>query len=272
MKQFRNVANEIKYTVAQVIIIPSLLNGIMLFLILYFILAVLDLYPIYAAVPAVLYTAFLVWKELRLDKFKLVEKYYPELSEKLRTAADYADVDDTLVDELHADVIKQIKNVASSSFIKRRDLVWKTIVCVVLSFFIISVTQFDVSAAKYKFDFRNKIRDFTNKIIMEKAGEEENILRMEASNASGSGVGAGVNLDIFGKKHLATLGEEDLDVELKPTTLEFRVGEVKDAEEQEFEETFPDEYYLTSSATYEENIPKDQQEIVKNYFKKIASN
>jgi hypothetical protein len=270
MKQFRNVANEIRYTVAQVIIIPSILNGIMLFLILYFILAVLDLYPTMAVIPAVLYTAFLVWKELRLNKFKLVEKYYPELSEKLRTAADYADVDDMIVDELHAEVMEQIKNVAASSFIKRRDLVWKVLVCIVLSFLIISITQFDVSAAQYKFNLRDKVRELTNKIIVEKAGEEENILRM-GGNASGSGVGAGVNLDIFGKKHLATLGEEDLDVEIKPTTLEFRVGEVKEAEEKEFEDAFPEEYYLTSSATYEENIPKDQQELVKTYFKNIAS-
>jgi len=270
MKQFKDVAKEIRLTVAQVLIIPSLLNGIILFLILYFILSVLDLYQIYALIPAILYTIIIVWKEIGVNKFKLVEKYYPELSEKLRTAVDYADVDDTLVDELHADVMKQVKNVAASSFIKRRDLVWKTVVCIVLSFMIISVTQFDVSAAQYKFDFKNKIRDLTNKIIMERAAEDENILRMEDSNLSGTGVGAGVNLDIFGDKHLATLGDEELDVELKPTTLEFRIGDAKEAEEKEFEETFPDEYYLTSSATYEENIPKDQQEIVKNYFKKIT--
>ncbi len=271
MRQFRNVANEIRFTVAQVIIIPSLLNGIMLFLILYLVLAVLDLYPTMAAIPAALYTVILVWKELRVNKFKLVEKFYPELSEKLRTAADYADVDDTIVDELHAEVTEQIKNVAASSFIRKKDLVWKILVCIMLSFMIISITQFDVGAAKYRFDLKDKIRELTNKIIIEKSGEEENILRMEG-NASGSGVGAGVNLDIFGKKHLATLGDQDLDVEIKPTTLEFRVGDVKEAEEKEFDEAFPEEYYLTSSATYEENIPKDQQELVKKYFKNIASN
>lgn len=270
MKQFRNVANEIRFTVAQVIIIPSILNGIMLFLLLYLILAILDLYPVFAAIPALIYTIIIVIKELRMDKFKLVEKYYPELSEKLRTAADYADVDDTIVDELHAEVTEQIKKVAASSFIKRRDLVWKTLVCIMLSFLIISVTQFDVSAAKYKFDLKNKIRDLTNEIIMEKSGEDENILRM-GGNASGSGVGAGVNMDIFGKKNLAKLGNQELDVELKPTTMEFRVGEVKEAEEKEFEETFPEDYQLSSSETFEENIPKDQQELVKTYFKNIAS-
>lgn len=267
MKGFRKVVNEIRRTVIEVLIIPSLLDGIVIFLLLYLLLALFEFYPLLAAVPAAAYTLFIIWKESGINTLKLVEKHYPRLHEKLRTAADYADVDDVMVNELHTEVLQDIRDVASATFLSRRKMLTKIACCIVISFLILSITQFDISAAKYRARLQDKIDELARQITLQ---DNPNQLRFNDSSAVGSGVGAGVNRDIFGEKHLATLGDEELQVELKPSTLEFKVGKVKDAEKKEFEEAFPSEVFLTGSGSYEENIPKDQQELVKSYFKKVS--
>ncbi|MBI4149957.1 hypothetical protein HY488_00980 [Candidatus Woesearchaeota archaeon] len=268
MKGFNKVVREIRRTVIEVLVIPSLLDGILLFLIVYLLLALFELYPLFAIIPAAIYTVFIMWRESKINTLKLVEKYYPNLHEKLRTAADYANVDDIMVNELHTEVLQDVRNVAASTFISRRKILAKVVCCIIISFVILSITHFDISAVDYKAKLQDKINDIKNQILLK---DDANVLRLgNQSAAVGSGVGGGVNRDIFGKKHLATLGDEELQVELKPSTLEFKVGKVEEAEKKEFEETFPSEVFLTSSASYEENIPKDQQEIVKNYFKKVS--
>jgi len=268
MKGFRKVVSEIRRTIIEVLIIPSLLDGILLFLLIYLILSLFELYPMFAAIPAAVYTLFIVWRESRINTLKLVEKYYPSLREKLRTAADYADVDDVMVNELHSEVLQEVRNVASSVFISRRKILLKVFCCIVASFFILSITHFHISAAKYRDELQNKINDLADRIMLE--GDENTLRLSNQSGAAGSGVGAGANRNIYGNKHLATLGDQELQVELKPSTLEFKVGKVKDAEKKEFEEAFPSEVFLSGSASYEENIPKDQQAIVKAYFKKVS--
>ena len=75
----------------------------------------------------------------------------------------------------------------------------------------------------------------------------------------------------WGDQSLASLGDEQLEVEIKPSTLELKIGKVNKAEKKDFEEVFPSEITLAPSVTYEENIPKERQEIVKEYFKGISA-
>jgi len=46
---------------------------------------------------------------------------------------------------------------------------------------------------------------------------------------------------------------------------------VKEAEKKDFEQVFPGEIYIKAATTNEDKIPKEKQELVKNYFKKIAA-
>ncbi len=280
MKSFKWVVREIRWTVAQVLILPSLLNGVVFFLSLYLILSIFDLYAMWAIVAALFYTAIIIGKEIGINKLRLVEKYYPNLREKLRTAADYASEDDVLVNELHKEVIDEVKKVAASTFFSRRDLFYKICTCILLSFLIVSVTHFDISAASYARNVEGALAGLADKVLLREG--DPNVLRFNESVLAGDpkggegegqgGAGERVNRNIFGDQHVGTLGDEELEVELAPKSLELRIGEVQDPEDRAFEEVFPDEVYLEQSRTYEENIPKEQQEIVKAYFKRISAN
>lgn len=280
MKSFKWVVREIRWTIAQVLILPSLLKGIVFFLALYLALTILDLYAMWAIIPTLFYTAIIIGREVGTNKLRLVEKYYPSLREKLRTAADYAGQDDVLVNELHKEVIEDVKKVAASTFFSSSDMFYKILSCILLSFLIVGVTHFNITASVYTSNVEGVLAKFANKVLIREG--DPNVLRFNDSVLGGEpiggegtgegGAGERVNRNIFGDEHLATLGEEELEVEIKPTTLELRVGEVKDPEDRDFEEVFPGDIYLEQSRTFEENIPKEQQEIVKAYFKRISAN
>ena len=76
--------------------------------------------------------------------------------------------------------------------------------------------------------------------------------------------------DIYGKNDIAKLGDKELNIRLKPVDFKINVREEGDAQQQKFETVFPKELIVKETAAYEENIPEEQLELVKNYFKKLA--
>ena len=81
--------------------------------------------------------------------------------------------------------------------------------------------------------------------------------------------------DIYGEESRANLGNEIIDVELRPISYEIDVRNVKDVEETEFDETIldetcADEGACTPQESFRNDYPKEQQELVKNYFLKIS--
>jgi len=76
--------------------------------------------------------------------------------------------------------------------------------------------------------------------------------------------------DIYGEDSVAKLGDQQIKIKIKPSTFDVNVKEEGDAEQKTFYESFPSEVYVEKSGAYEESIPKEQQELVKNYFKKIS--
>lgn len=76
--------------------------------------------------------------------------------------------------------------------------------------------------------------------------------------------------DIYGKEDVAKLGDKELNIRIKPVDFKVNVKEEGDTQRQNFETTFPQELIVKETVAYEENIPQEQQELVKNYFKKLA--
>ena len=66
------------------------------------------------------------------------------------------------------------------------------------------------------------------------------------------------------------LGNEELNISIKPTDFKINVREEGEFKQQKFEAVFPKDLALKETVAYEENIPQEQQELVKNYFKKLA--
>ena len=254
MKQFKKLLREMNFTLDGVLVFEELLNAILIFLVFYLVLTFFNFYPLAAFGPAVAYLVFFVYLKIQnKDKAKLVESHYDLLKEKLRTARDNAAVENPIVEELEKEVMADMKHVRVSSFINTKDVSWKITTSIILCFLIVLTAVLNVD-----------IQSLSSSMMMEKL-MNRTLLRGKSDIT----VELNVSEDIYGDDSLALLGNNELSIKIKPSNYKVSVREGGDVERRQFDETFPSEVFVESSVVYEENIPKEQQELVKSYYEKL---
>lgn len=264
MKQFINVVKEIKSVLAGITIFFIFLDAAIVFLVVYLIMALIDLYPTMAIIPALFYFFYLMYEETKINKIRIIEKFYPRLNEKLRTAVDYVNVENEIVDDLHREVVAEMREVAASSFFNRKETFEKTAIIVVLCFIIVAVTFFGINFASFK----GKLMNFVGELG--EGGTDSGDLDGQIAQTVG---GSAAYKNIYGDKSIAKLGDKEIEIQMKTSSYEFVVRESGEVgEEEEFQSQFPEDVTGVESKNYNEVIPgeKDKQEIIKNYFRKLS--
>lgn len=256
MKNFINVIKEIDRTLNMVFVFSSILNAAIFFLSVYLLLSIVNLYPILALMPAAIYFALRLYSKSKMDKRKIVESKYEPLKEKLRTAADNIKEDNPVVNELEEEVVHDLKNVGLSSFIQTKEVSYKLFATIALSFVIVLITTMNL----YIIDL--------NKFLSTTVPE---YLKGIPKLADGALLGdINESDDIYGNSQLAVLGNEQIDIRISPVNYEVSVREEGDVEQKQFNEIFPRDVDVEQASAFEENIPEEQQELVKKYFDKLA--
>ena len=254
MKQFSNVVKEINKTLNEMILFENIVNTTLVFLVFYLILSVMDFHPLLASIPSLMYLGFYSYMSSKSSKPLIIEGKYAPLREKLRTAADNVGMNNPIAEELEYEVTTEMKNVGLSMFINPKILSYKIFAAIILSFMIIFAATLDLKLLEFA---RQKVPDI-----------------FDTKNLKGVGNFVAVKLntseDIYGKNDLAKLGDKELNIRIKPVDFKVNVREDGEATQQEFETVFPKELAVKETVAYEENIPQEQQELVKNYFKKLA--
>jgi len=260
MKKFSKVLKEINFTFNNIILFNSFLNAFLIFLVLYLLLSFFNFYQIYSLVPAALYFIVNLYKGITEKHLITVEKKYPFLNERLRTARDNIKIENPVVDELKSDIIRDIKKVEVASFFNQKKQSYKILLSIILCFLIIFSAQFDLS-----FNFKN-IADNAIDFVYGIGGNNSNAEKQGLERIAGSGESESV----FGDAYIAQMGDETLDMMIKQAGYEINLDDVKEPERREFEELFPDEVFIATADVYEEKIKEEQQELVKTYFLKLA--
>ncbi len=254
MKQFLNVIKEINRTLNEITLFENIVNTTLVFLAFYFLLTILDFHPLYALVPALIYLGFYSYISFKSSKPLIVESKYTPLREKLRTAADNIGAENPVIEELEYEVTTEMKNVGLSMFINPKTLSYKIFAVMALSFLIIFTTSLNLKLIEFA---KQKVPDIFDTKNLKGVG---NFVATQLSTDE----------DIYGKEDVATLGDKELNIRIKPVDYKVNVKEEGEAQKQKFETVFPQELIVKESVAYEENIPQEQQELVKNYFKKLA--
>lgn len=257
MKNFKKLIKEINSTLNELILFHVSINAILLFLGIYLFLALFNLYPFSAALPAIIYFLMATFKKFRINKMRIVESKYHDLNEKLRTAADNIGLENSVVNELKEEVMRDVKKVGISSFLNPKKISYKIFVCVILAFTIVFISTFHLSFL----DLENLLREVPELLENNPFGRKGYATSFEDVNLTD---------DIYGDKELAVLGNEEINIKIKPANFKVSVKEEGEIEEKNFDEIFPGEVFVESSEVFDENIPLDEQELVKTYFKKIT--
>lgn len=259
MKQMLLALRELKQVLAQVAFSQAVLEGLII-LLSSFIICVLINLPIYFGfIPGSLYFVHLANKKFKGIKLSKVEEEFPDLKEQLTTAADNLYRKNDIVAGLHEDVLRLMKSIKTSHFIKFKTM-WRQLVAIAaLCFALILFTSLNMQFVDYK-EIAKEIQEF---------GQDR--ARPDIFEFQQAGVGN--ESDIFGNESLAELGLEELQVQINPIFSEINLQDIKEAKEQEFEEgAFPADIEAKITAQEGgENIPKEHKEIVKKYFSGLAA-
>lgn len=261
MKNFKQVLKEVNVIVDEVLAFDIILTSVLIFLAFYLALMLISLNPWYALFPTLVYLAFLLYIDLNMNKYKIVENKYAPLYEKLRTAADNVNIENEVVDELEHEVVGDLKNVKVSSFVKIRKVSYKVLGSVILCLAILFVSIYDVNFGDFSIVFE-RIKDIP--IFGEGGGEGGGIGDLLAAGAGGG------DEDIYGEESIARIGNQEVKIKIKHSNIEVVGSEIYEVPEKEFEETFPDEIFAVSAGSYEEKITIENQKLVKDYFKELS--
>ena len=253
MKQFSNVVKEINRTLNELIFFENIVNTTLVFLVFYLTLSVFDFHPLYALMPAIIYLVVYSYIRFGYSKPLIVESKYAPLREKLRTAADNVNLNNPIAEELEYEVTSEMKNVGLSMFINPRSLSYKIFAVMLLSFMIIFATTLNLKLTQ----FAHKVPDIFDTKGLKGVG---NFVAVKLNTSD----------EIYGKDDVAKLGDKELNIRIKPVDFKVNVKEEGEAQKQKFDVVFPKDLAVKETVAYEENIPQEQQELVKNYFKKLA--
>jgi hypothetical protein len=257
MQDFTRAMKEVRRTLNQIFLFEVLLNGLLVFLIFYLLFLMVNFRPSFALFPALVYFIVAAYLRLNVNKARVVEGKHAALREKLRTAADYMGKENPLVEELEGDVLREMRNVGISQFVNARGLSYRILIITILSFGIIFSSTLDIHFIDL--DDLNLFRGGDPNRQPSKGAGDFDAVRLKSDDA------------IYGNEDVAQLGSEELNIRIKPVDFKVSVKEEGDLDIGTFDNAiFPKDAYLKEGEEAKENIAKEDQEIVKNYFRGLA--
>jgi hypothetical protein len=257
VKPIVQALREAKRSILQIVLFNSFIDTLVVYILLLLGCTVLTLPGWYALVPAAVYAVVHTYGNVKDVHFAKIEEKFPSLNEQLITVADNVKEQNEIIEALNQEVLQKMREIRTSSFINFGKLIRELSVMAVVSFIIIGTAAFNVQFIDFKETVR-EIREF--KPFQEYDINQELLEYEESQNLS----------EILGDKSVTELGQQQLDLELNPLMSDVDIGKVKPPEETRFREVPPPEIKATTDVSFEEQIPKQYQRIVKTYFKEIT--
>ena len=265
MKVIQQAFTELKLSLRVVYLIHAFLDALLVFVVSLFLLFLFSLEWRFAFVPFLIYFGVQVYETMtsRLHLSSLEWKVLP-LRYALRTAYDTQDVSNNeLVNDLHADVTKNMKLVKTSYLINFPALSVKLLVLLFVTFFVGAMASLHVDFSGVQIFFSD----------------------IASSSSSGSGVDddtvdtgedvpltllSGNESNIYGDARIAQLGDTVLDLTITPSESDINLDEIGDVEAKSFTAgLYPQDVATNYDQSFQDDVPKENQEIVKNYFTRI---
>ncbi|MFH1134286.1 MAG: hypothetical protein V1735_07415 [Nanoarchaeota archaeon] len=249
MTSVLRLLKELKFEMVKVAFLHSFLDSVLIFFGLALVCTLLNINLGYLTVPIFILFGILLILKIRRATLRKIERQHPEVNEMLRTAADTKDDDSFMVRAFHFDLFKAVKRVDSASFLNMPRVLAKIIIIVLfaVSTVTLSATHFHVlDVGKYVNAGLYAVSTFNPGDIIP-GGE-----RVQDDK-------------------IADLGKIQQEVSLTPLSYELDISSVSkpDLELAQAEEKSSFPVVAVQTESYEDNIPEDQREIVKNYFKLI---
>lgn len=236
-------------------ILDSFLTALTVFSIGYFIVYFYRINFVVAIVIAMLFFMRSLVRKIKENKILLLEKKYPDLHERLRTSYDYQEKSNPIIDDLHKDIVKIMRQVDVNAFLNAGSLFLKgVLICSLLfgTFYLSSIGYdvLDVTKAITNSQIYRTTADFAQDLFDQDREETK-------------------NRPLLDDPRLIGLGNEQLNLSLETLSTELDISEISNNDKNDFGGKYPIKIAGYAQETYEEKIPEEHKEVVKEYFKKI---
>lgn len=280
-----DIIKEIRNGVYKTIIIKALLNAAVIYLVSYFLFMIIMLPAVYiSSVLALTYFIYEIITLTRKDPLLIVEKKYPEINEELRTVKDNLGKKNELMDELKKEVTSKVKrHVDIGDFLDFRKITSRVLILFFMSFLIILLASLNIRllgvgdimdiSHDLMMDLGSKIiKDADQKLEVVLGDNELKSRFKKLAKTVGVGGGDTESGEIFGESEVVELGDNKVNIQIKPTEYELSIEDYQKPEQQNFiSKSFKeDDVFLEKGYALEENIPLDKQDIVKRYFQELS--
>lgn len=256
MKKIIVAFRELKRSITQIKVLEALLDTILVFFLCYLGMVLMAKDWRWSLLPTVVFAIVQIHRKVNEIGLADVETHVPQLREQLRASADNVYKENEIVESLHADVLALMKQIRTSAFVPFKKI-WREIMTIAaLSFCIILISALNVKLVDFDAMMNNlkTMKDRTNDMNMK--------------NVPLDNLTAG---DIYGNSSIAMLGNKEIQLQINPVLSEINLDDIKEAKPKEYERSeFPEEIVAKSDKSFDENIPKENKEIVKRYFGGIS--
>jgi hypothetical protein len=193
--------------------------------------------------------------KIRKNKILMLEHKYPNLRERLRTSYDHKDRTNTVIDDLHTDILDIMKKVDVNAFLNGKEIALRTfMICgFLLTTLYFSAIGFDV------LDIRNAI---TGSVLYQRAQDyTKDIFDLTREEVK--------ERPLLDKPSLIQVGDKDINISIETYNTELDIRDIREPETNDFGGHFPSEVAGAAQEVYEEKIPEEHKEAIKEYFRKI---
>ncbi len=279
----RKLIKEVKFGIYKVRFFNAFLGASLVYLVSYIILMLFNL-PTWniALIISLLFFISEIVLFTKIPSLLEVENKYEILKEELRTVDDTLIQKNELVEGLRTEVKTKVRKIVDlGDFVDFKKVLSRTLSIFLLSFLIILIASLNIRLLDTE-NLWDMSQDFL-KDLGEKAidqGEKYQVVNSEGELtmrfkklALTAGIAGGEQEggEIFGDTTIIQLGNEKINIEIRPTDFEVSVDEFETPEKKDFlDQQYEDDVFLEKTFGFEEQIPQKRQEIVKRYFKNLA--
>ncbi len=251
----KKMYNELIFTSLLLNLFDALLSAGAIFSIGYFLVYFYRIPVIIALIASIIFFFRSIILKVRQNKILLLEKKYPNLKERLRTSFEFQEHSNTVINDLHTDILGLMKKVDINAFFSSKRVVMKSaIICGMLltTLYLSSIgfDSLDIKNAIIKSDVYRRGTDYFSGIFDE--------TREETKNRS-----------LLDKPNLIDSGNKELNISIDTYNTELDIKDISDPKKNDFGGNYPKEIAGTAEEVYEEEIPEEYKDAVKEYFKKI---
>lgn len=258
MSEFEHVLYEIESSHKKLTLIKSIVRSGIVFIISFLVVSTIGLLWWLSLIPFVFYFIIYHHYESMKNPYLTLERKYPQLKDLLTTSRDNLDEENEFVKDIHQDAKIILTEISNSSVIDSKKLKKDITFLAIITLITVIIAPFNPVLSSIKLDLSDL--NIGSGYLTGGSG----------SGSGGEGAGSGGSDDIYGDKSIALLGDDELNVQLILDDSEVDISNIKKPENLQFKSTYPEEISAVASGSFEENIPKEQQDVVKNYYKKIA--